>query len=377
MTALMLNIGAGPALLDGYVNLDRKTGQPAFPLSYADGVVNEVRASHLLEHLSFSDAELALKEWHRVLKPGARLRIAVPDARKCLALADSDPLWRHYLAGGQIDADDFHRSAWDGESLTAALTAAGFVEIQPWVSDGLDLSRHKVSLNLQAQKSTTATQPQTIHPKVCALMSIPRLGYNDTWGCVLDALHPFGIPVRRFTGAFWGQCLQNALETCVAEGLDWVLTIDYDSLFTYSDVDLLLKQFAAHPELDALAALQSRRGGLVPLMTIKGQTRASVQDILPVSTAHFGLTLIRLSALQDIPKPWFVGKPDKNGSWKGDDKLDDDIWFWHQWRLHNKQVAVSMRCNIGHVEMMYSQYDDTFTAKHCFITDWYKDHGQA
>lgn len=40
---------------------------------------NEVRASHVLEHLFMDEFDLVISEWLRVLKPGGSLRIIVPD----------------------------------------------------------------------------------------------------------------------------------------------------------------------------------------------------------------------------------------------------------------------------------------------------------
>ena len=38
-TGLRLNLGAGTTHLDGFTNLDRKTGQEVYPLPYEDGSV--------------------------------------------------------------------------------------------------------------------------------------------------------------------------------------------------------------------------------------------------------------------------------------------------------------------------------------------------
>ena len=48
--------------------------------------------------------------------------------------------------------------------------------------------------------------------KVAALMSCPRLGFTDNFFCIAQALAPHGISPIKYTGAFWGQCLQNCLE---------------------------------------------------------------------------------------------------------------------------------------------------------------------
>ena len=48
------------------------------PDNYWDGIFTE----HVLEHLSYKDAIFAIGECYRPLKPGAWLRISVPDIDK-------------------------------------------------------------------------------------------------------------------------------------------------------------------------------------------------------------------------------------------------------------------------------------------------------
>ena len=57
---MKLNLGCGKNELPGYDNRDIKAGQPCYPLPFADGTVEEVRASHVLEHLTFREASEAL-----------------------------------------------------------------------------------------------------------------------------------------------------------------------------------------------------------------------------------------------------------------------------------------------------------------------------
>lgn len=48
--------------------------------AFADGVYDELYASHVLEHFDYRDELLAtLKEWHRVLRPAGVLYVSVPD----------------------------------------------------------------------------------------------------------------------------------------------------------------------------------------------------------------------------------------------------------------------------------------------------------
>lgn len=64
------------------------------PLPVGDGVVDAVYSSHMLEHLFFDDACAFLAECARVSRPGAVIRLALPDAEKFardLLEAGADP----------------------------------------------------------------------------------------------------------------------------------------------------------------------------------------------------------------------------------------------------------------------------------------------
>ena len=50
-------------------------------LPFASGAVDALRANHVLEHQSYELISDTLREWARVLRPGAALDIGVPDAR--------------------------------------------------------------------------------------------------------------------------------------------------------------------------------------------------------------------------------------------------------------------------------------------------------
>ena len=80
MDSVRLNLGSGRTPIPGWTNVDIKAGGSAYPLTqYADGSVDEIRASHILEHFSHHEVALVLREWVRVLKRGGKLYIAVPD----------------------------------------------------------------------------------------------------------------------------------------------------------------------------------------------------------------------------------------------------------------------------------------------------------
>jgi predicted SAM-dependent methyltransferase len=93
----------------------------------------------MIEHLSFADAEKALKEWHRVLRPGGLLIITFPDiTRICLRwlkyriiyLVKPQPkkLARtvQMIVGSQEHAGMFHKSAYDIILMRRLLMEYGF-----------------------------------------------------------------------------------------------------------------------------------------------------------------------------------------------------------------------------------------------------------
>lgn len=82
----LLNIGCGATYHPAWVNIDIEplTKQiarhdAATPLPFADGSFDACYCSHLLEHLSRSEAQLLLFEMHRVLKTRGIVRLVVPD----------------------------------------------------------------------------------------------------------------------------------------------------------------------------------------------------------------------------------------------------------------------------------------------------------
>ena len=371
--SLKLNIGAGDTQLEGFTPIDRKFGQEAYPLEYADNSVDEIRASHILEHFTFKEAAEALQEWARVLKPGGRMRIAVPDVDKCLT--SKDPRRLFFLMGGQTDENDIHKSAYDENRLRGVMAEAGIGNLRRWESQNTDTAAHPVSLNIEGEKLTEATAEREIDVKIIAYMTLPRYEASAARGIIEGALRELRIPLATSNGVFWGQCMQRMFEDAVSQDVDWILTVDSDSLFNGEQLSELLTLFGSNPHIDALAALQCRRGKKYPLMTVEGQTGLTVSDKQPVraTTAHFGLTLIRLEDLKQIPKPWFYGRPDKDGNWN-DDRLDDDIWFWHQWKESGKNVYVAPSVSIGHLEEMVAVFDDDLNPQHEYLSTWKRQH---
>lgn len=354
---MKLNLGSGPQTIEGFTNLDAKSGDVIFPLPHADGSVDEVRASHVLEHFPHAQTQAVLQEWVRVLKPGGLLKIAVPDfptiARNYLAKQEQPTVG--YVMGGQVDGDDFHKSLFDLQTLSELMRAGGLVAINGWDSEIDDCARLPISLNVCGYKRPAKW------PRVSAVMSVPRLGFMDNFFCAFEALIPMKISLKKFTGAFWGQCMERAFEeTREDEAPEFILTLDYDTVFERRDVEDMLMLMVAHPEIDALAPIQASRSKSAPLFVITGPDGKGVSQIetsyfntptAKVKTAHFGCTLVRTSALKSLPKPWFHSKPSADGSWN-EGRVDDDIFFWHRFAEAGKDLRVASRVAVGHLELM-------------------------
>ncbi len=136
---IRLNLGAGRRPLEGYIGVDI-AGEPDVladvrALPYEDGSVDEVIAIHLLEHLYRWEAPAALAEWARVLKPGGRLVLELPDVVKCceqvLAGAkDRLGVWGLYGSPEYADPLMCHRWGWRSDELAAELRTAGFTRVR-------------------------------------------------------------------------------------------------------------------------------------------------------------------------------------------------------------------------------------------------------
>jgi hypothetical protein len=210
--------------------------------------------------------------------------------------------------------------------------------------------------------------------KVVGVMTLPRYCLTLTRNHIDRAFNALGVSIRIKQGVFYGQCMQDLLLNCIDDDVDYAVTIDFDSLFGSKHVKRLLEVCVANPHIDALASLQARRSMPYPLFTCYGQEAVQFEGApLKVSTAHFGLTAIKIDSLKKCELPLFHGQPGPDGNYD-EHRIDDDIWFWKQWAKAGNSVYVDSGCSIGHAEEMIAYYDKDgkhqFTYPNEFITEF-------
>lgn len=151
-SGLSIQLGCGPRKKQGWVNLDLKREADIRldlrrSLPFSDGSASFVYSEHFLEHLDYPvRVGFLLDECRRILEPGGKISLVVPDIEVVL---------RAYVLGGSPEyynaqkrwhpswfqthmehinynfrQDGEHQYAYDFETLTKLLTAHGFVNVR-------------------------------------------------------------------------------------------------------------------------------------------------------------------------------------------------------------------------------------------------------
>lgn len=136
---------------------------------FPDASAQEIYASHVYEHLGYQD-ELprAFEEARRVLAPGGRLMISVPDMEVLCQLflyfkdqVNDQFFVQRMIMGGQIEPFDFHKTGFSQNILIALLNRYGFTEYRRVEEFGLfeDTSKLRyanvpISLNLECRRGS-------------------------------------------------------------------------------------------------------------------------------------------------------------------------------------------------------------------------------
>lgn len=151
-----LNLGCGPNVRPGFVNVDYdwRPGILCWNLEkglpFTEGSMDGVYSEHCLEHFPLASAHHLLSESYRVLRSGGRIRIVVPDAELYLNVyhessasetrfpyQDQDGfrgIYTRLMSVNRVfyeqrDLAFGHNFMWDYETLAAFLTDAGFRDV--------------------------------------------------------------------------------------------------------------------------------------------------------------------------------------------------------------------------------------------------------
>lgn len=129
-----LNLGSGRKNLEGYTNID--FGPPADVfldlrggLYHRDNTVDEIYAKHVIEHFTFDEWNVVLKDWVRVLKSGGKLIIECPDLIKCCEALAFDKygerdFWYITIYGNHLNGG-VHKQGFTIPRIHRELTEAG------------------------------------------------------------------------------------------------------------------------------------------------------------------------------------------------------------------------------------------------------------
>lgn len=100
---------------------------------FGSNTIDLILSSHIIEHFNSTDAVKALKEWHRVLKPGGWLVMELPDLDKCMLMflnATNNEQRKDALIGiyGRFDWVIYqgHQYGYNHPTLREILLSVGF-----------------------------------------------------------------------------------------------------------------------------------------------------------------------------------------------------------------------------------------------------------
>lgn len=214
--------------------------------------------------------------------------------------------------------------------------------------------------------------------KITAVMSCPRLGFTDNFFCALGAFTPLGIQMAKESGAYWDQSMARLFYMRVDAGDDYIITVDYDSVFTSQDV-IKLVELIHSSGADAICSAQLKRDCSQLLMSIhpdefegEGKTVDLHKDLLRIRTGHFGLTIIRCASLKKMPHPWFFSQPNPECKWL-EPKVDADIFFWLHAESEGWKVYQANNVRIGHIQRVITWPSPAGQTVHQYLDAYERD----
>lgn len=342
----------------------------------ADGSLSAIDLGRWLDRVRHTESLHLLRYLATKMRDRGRLSLTVTDfeaAIKAYTTGNGDP---EKIICGETG---LNRAIWNRGKISDILNMAGF-EIIAGANGSLAWKPSEDSISVVAEKRERPN-PKIPLEGVVAMMSLPRVAWTETMCHTLEAVAKLQIPFVKSTGVFWGQCLERMLTKAAEEGTKYALTIDYDSIFDVRDVVRLWQIMESNPDIAALCPLQIGRDRDALLLNLVDRDGNQLQQVtsedfhaeaVDIKNGHFGLTLIRLEALRDLPHPWFIGVPNEAGRWD-DNRTDDDIYFWHKLRSHGKRVCATPKVRLGHLQLVITWPMDDCSVRHQYLNRYYEE----
>ena len=172
-----LHLGSGRRPKPDWINVDLFALDSDLPLDlredlpFPDNSIEFVYSEHFFEHLDYpTDARHLLREALRVLRPGGRVSLVIPDFGELLHayvrkdhaffgavrlhLRDGEPTLMHHV-NYWFRQDGLHRYAYDEETLGKVMSEMGFTDVhaRPFDAELDSETRHRLhSLYMEGTK---------------------------------------------------------------------------------------------------------------------------------------------------------------------------------------------------------------------------------
>jgi len=145
---IKLNLGCGEDIRHGYINIDIRPLEgvnivldlESQSLPFEDGIVSEIVAQDVIEHIHYHRVENLLRECHRVLRHGGTLYIRTPDLerivdkvlvkKECLGQLSGYKLLSFFIFGRYDNPYDVHKCIFTKPLLKEVLEEIGFKIIE-------------------------------------------------------------------------------------------------------------------------------------------------------------------------------------------------------------------------------------------------------
>ena len=142
---IRLHLGSGSAIIPDFINVDilqipgvalRCDLSKTLPFKVES--IQECYLCHVLEHFATDQVPIILRELSRIMKPGALLRVCVPDldtifrtyVNRIEWFSPPHNPWLGLIYGGQKDEFDFHRTGFNYQWIEYLLEEAGFAQVE-------------------------------------------------------------------------------------------------------------------------------------------------------------------------------------------------------------------------------------------------------